>query len=224
MKTWTPDTSDPVADWHRGQVNDQAREFARLHGHDLLTKALRTRQTPLTGRDYLRLLGKSRSEIEAIEALTAPPVTKAKAALGKGAIAGGATTYAPGFSPRELAAVLTKARAGDPEAQAVWRAYAQTDPSAAGALIKQANAQVIKAKRKSKAAKVSVPRNGRGSVQVPGSAADDLADQAAAWQRRLATPPAPPVTKSAPAANEAIRYYARAGNPAARALLLEGAH
>ena len=72
MKTWQPDTSDPVTDWHRGQLNDQARLFRDLHGDDLLTKALRTRQTPLTSTGYLRLLGKNASEIGSLEALTAP--------------------------------------------------------------------------------------------------------------------------------------------------------
>ncbi len=234
MKTWTPDTSDPVAEWHRGQLNDQVRRFRELYGDDLITKVLRTRQTPLSSRDYLRLLGKSRGEVALVEALTAPAVTKARSALGGNPPAGGrevgkgSVTYAPGYSDAELAALLARARTGDPSAQAEWQAYARMAPIAAGELIKAANAAVTKGKRRPKARGTYR----RGRVRVTSGESDELASQAAAFERRarqfhpdpLARPA--PVTKAAQAAIDYEQYseylsgLASSGNPSLRAAAL----
>jgi hypothetical protein len=140
MKTWTPDTEKQVAEYHRGQLNEQARMFGELYGDDPIIKFLRTRQTPITSADYLRLPGKPRGEIDFIEALTAPPVTKANAALGgMGSVAGkgSMTSYAPGYSPGELSALLGRARSGDVEAAAERQAFARTEPTHAGDIIEQ---------------------------------------------------------------------------------------
>jgi len=75
MKTWTPDTYSPLADYHRGQLNDQVKQARVLFGDDMarrVIKVLGTRQTPLTSADYLRLLGKSEDAIAYLESLTAP--------------------------------------------------------------------------------------------------------------------------------------------------------
>jgi hypothetical protein len=104
-------------------------------------------------------------------------------------------TFAPGYSPDELAVLLARAESGDRSAMTEWDTFCHAEPGLAGSVVKHVNAVGVEALVTGKT--IDVPRSVRAGRMV------------------VKSHPGPSVDPD-------VAYYAASGNRAALALLLGG--